>query len=153
MGVQNKNCLSWLGRFLRRIFGCSFGTHYRPEYIEDDSNWGISRGGRCLDCGYSWEPIKWPRMPECKEPRISETKYYEIICDVGVIGTCSDSGKGDDTLLHCAREDNVIAFGEISEADFNRFLDSDNGWTEPISKKRWKPIIKIVLELEEIKVI
>lgn len=75
-------------------------------------------------------------------------KFYEIICSVGVIGVCQDVGGGDDSLLHAAQEDRVIAFGEISKADFERF--GDNWWTKPISRKRWKPTVKIVLELERI---
>lgn len=75
-------------------------------------------------------------------------KHYEIICSVGVIGVCCDQGNGDDTLLHAAQEDRVQAFGEISKKDFESFGDAP--WVKPISKpdRRWKPTIKVVLELD-----
>lgn len=76
------------------------------------------------------------------------TKYYEIICSVGVIGVTCDTGDGDDTLLHVAREDQVTAFGAISKKDFDTYGDAP--WVKPKSKKRWKPIIKVVLDLERI---
>lgn len=75
-------------------------------------------------------------------------KHYEIICGVGVIGVCRDAGKGDESLLHAAREDKVLAFGRITKAAFERF--GDNPWTRPISSRRWKPTVKVVLEMERI---
>jgi hypothetical protein len=76
------------------------------------------------------------------------TKYYEIICSVGVIGVCCVVSSDDDSLLHAAREDKVLAFGQIPKKDFERF--GDNSWVKPKSKKRWKPTVKVVLELERI---
>jgi hypothetical protein len=58
----------WVWRLVRRLFGCTFGAHYRPEYIDDEDHHGISRGGRCLDCGYAWEPLKWPDPPHRNYP-------------------------------------------------------------------------------------
>ena len=76
-------------------------------------------------------------------------KYYEIICETEVIGVCCDQGNGDDTLLHVARQDRVVAFGQITKTQFEQF--GDNSWVKPISKKRWKPNVKFVLEMERIK--
>jgi hypothetical protein len=64
-------------------------------------------------------------------------RYFEIICSVGVIGCCCDAGKGDDTLLHAAQEDRVLAFGLITKDAFDRF--GDHPWVRPISKIRFKP--------------
>lgn len=75
----------------------------------------------------------------------SESKYYEIICSAGVTGVCSGT---DDVLLHIAQEDNVLAFGEITEADFHRY--GDDSWQEPISTRRWKPSVHPALELTPI---
>jgi hypothetical protein len=75
-------------------------------------------------------------------------KYYEIICDTGVIGCTADYDGSREHLLHAVQEDQVIAFGLISKADFKRF--GDETWVRPISKRRYKPTIRRVLDLKEI---
>lgn len=79
-------------------------------------------------------------------------KHYEIICSVGVIGVCcvNQDNPEDDNLLHCATEDRVLAFGEITEEQFDKF--GDDGWEQPISIIRWRPEIKRVCVLHPVEI-
>ena len=54
--------------FLRKNSYCRFGTHWNVKYDSGMSN-DIGRGGVCLDCGYRFEEIKWPRMLWVKNPK------------------------------------------------------------------------------------
>ena len=70
--------------------------------------------------------------------------YYEIICSVGVIGVCSGEAN---RLLDAAQWDRVLQFGEISQEEFQSY--ENKPWYLPVSKLRWTPSIKLVLERKE----
>ena len=57
-----------IGRFVRRHLQCRFDIHWGVKYDSGMTN-DIGRGGTCMDCGYRFEEIKWPRMPEVKAPK------------------------------------------------------------------------------------
>jgi len=46
--------------FLRKHFQCRFGVHWRMKYEGGLVN-DICRAGKCDDCGYEREEVKWPR--------------------------------------------------------------------------------------------
>ena len=76
-------------------------------------------------------------------------KYYEIICGDTVIGVTSstDDEDGLDDLLYISKQDKVTSFGEITEEQSNSF--GDHPWIKPQSKKQYRIIIKLFLELIE----
>lgn len=58
-------------KFIRKIFQCKFGAHWNMVYDNGVPNDLVSPG-TCLDCGYRYMGIKWP-----KAPRIHSMKCIE----------------------------------------------------------------------------
>ncbi len=73
--------------------------------------------------------------------------FYEIICDIGVIGVISDRHEGE-ALLYACEQDKVLAFGRITEEEFNSY--GDDPWERPRSSIRWKPVITKVIQMQRI---
>lgn len=59
--------------FFRKLFCCSFDTHWNMKYDSGISN-DICAAGTCLDCGYRTEGIEWPLMPKVRPSKREKQK-------------------------------------------------------------------------------
>lgn len=73
-------------------------------------------------------------------------KYYEVISNETskVVAVCSAKG-----LVTMAREEGLPIFGEISLAQFKKYI-TEEPWTEPQSAKRFSSQLKVSVSLTEV---
>ena len=117
-----------LFKFIRHHSQCRFNAHWNVKYDSGMLN-DVGRGGTCLDCGYRFEEIKWPRppMPEVKSPKCDSclsgydgrngNGYQPCGCDT-TISRIDTIGQNGNTGEHYGEADKKICYECLEDCNY-----------------------------------